>query len=237
MPAVTTSAVSDPPPALPGIRESILDSFRRNRVAFLGLNLVVACLLLTYSGFPAVRELWEQVGALKVRMSYGFSFLATVIAAALVPALVEWGSGKPVGGLDRWRRLFWSVIFWGYRGMEIDLFYRIQARVFGQGTDWRTLLAKLAVDQFLYSTLWAVPTYLVFLRWVDAGGRGPKLRESLDRRFWCHTYPTVLITNWMVWIPAVALVYSLPSPLQFPIFAVIMSFFVLLITMLARRVA
>jgi len=45
----------------------------------------------------------------------------------------------------------------------------------------------------------------------------------------------VLVTNWLVWIPALALVYSLPAALQFPLFSVIMCFFILVVTMMTRR--
>jgi hypothetical protein len=43
-----------------------------------------------------------------------------------------------------------------------------------------------------------------------------------------------MVTNWLVWIPTLALVYSLPPALQFPLFAVVMCFFILIITLLAR---
>jgi hypothetical protein len=93
---------------------------------------------------------------------------------------------------------------------------------------------KLAVDQFIYSPFWAVPTYLIALRWMERGCSWKRTRASLDRVFWTRTFPTVLVTNWLIWIPAVTLVYSLPAPLQFPLFSVIMCFFVLLVTLLAR---
>ena len=90
------------------------------------------------------------------------------------------------------------------------------------------------MDQFVYSTIWAVPTYVIALRWIDLGCSWSRTRASLDGHFWKHTYPTILFTNWIVWIPTVALVYSLPGALQFPVFAVVMCFFILLVTLLAR---
>jgi hypothetical protein len=79
-----------------------------------------------------------------------------------------------------------------------------------------------------------VPTYVIALRWIDQGGSLRNLLVSLDRRFWKGTCVTVLITNWLIWIPALVLVYSLPPALQFPLFTVVMCFFILVVTLLAR---
>ncbi|MGB3118556.1 MAG: hypothetical protein WBE58_07040, partial [Verrucomicrobiales bacterium] len=97
-----------------------------------------------------------------------------------------------------------------------------------------TLIAKVAVDQFIMSPLWFVPTVLIALRWVDLGGSWARTRASLDRVFWTRTCPTALVTNWLVWIPTLSLVYSLPSALQFPLFSVVMCFYILIVTLLAR---
>ncbi|MDZ4288185.1 MAG: hypothetical protein U0984_09510, partial [Prosthecobacter sp.] len=105
--------------------------------------------------------------------------------------------------------------------------------LFGTGNDVATLAAKVAIDQFVYSTFWAVPTYVFALRWIDLDCSWSLTRASLDRHFWTHTCPTILLTNWLIWIPAVALIYSLPAPLQFPLFSVVMCFFILMVTLLA----
>jgi hypothetical protein len=197
------------------------------------LNLLVVGLVASYYLSPEMAEVWKRVGDFKLRWTYAFSFVSTVFSAALLPFAMQAAMGVlPVEG---WRkRLLFSVLFWGYRGMEIDLFYHCQTALFGNGNDTRTIIVKLAVDQFVYTPFWAVPTYLVVLRWLDSGCSWTRTRASLDRLFWTRTFPTVLVTNWLVWIPAVTLVYSLPAPLQFPLFSVIMCFFVLLVTLLAR---
>jgi hypothetical protein len=41
---------------------------------------------------------------------------------------------------------------------------------------------------------------------------------------------TVLFSTWVVWIPAVSIVYSLPSALQLPIFNLVLCFWCLLLT-------
>jgi hypothetical protein len=226
--------MSDPRTAAPSIFSTITDVFRQNRTACLWLNVLVITLVTTYYQVPSVAAVWESIGAFKLRWSYAFSLASTVFAAAIFPFCIQAIQGTlPARG--RWKRLALLILFWGYRGMEIDLFYRFQGFLFGHGNDAATLITKVAFDQFVFSPIWFVPTYLIALRWIDLGASWKLTRASLDREFWTRTCPTVLFTNWIVWIPALALVYSLPAALQFPLFSVIMCFFILIVTLLAGR--
>ena len=177
--------------------------------------------------------MWETVGAFKTRWAVPFAFLSTAFVAAVLPFVIESLQGKPTAP-GQYRRLAWLTLFWGYRGIEIDLFYRLQGMLFGHGNDFQTLAVKVAVDQFVYTPFWALPTYVIVLRLVDFGGFTPEMKASLSRAFLTRTLPAILFTNWMVWIPAVTLVYSLPPALQFPLFSVIMCFFILVVTLMAR---
>lgn len=208
--------------------------FRENRLPCLVLNLLVLALVGSYYALPEAAALWQAVGDFKLRWSFGFSLVSTVFAAALLPTLVQgWMGRLPARG--RLKRLALLSLFWGWRGMEIDLFYQVQGWLFGHGNDLRTLLIKVAVDQFVMSPLWFVPTVLIALRWVEFDGSWARTRASLDREFWRRTCPTVMVANWLVWIPALALIYSLPAALQFPLFSGVMCFFILILTLLARR--
>lgn len=215
------------------IASRIAAVFRENRVPCIALNIIVITLVGSYYQAPAIAEVWEAVGAFKLKWAYAFSLGSTIFAAALLPSLVQlvMGTLPPEG---RWKRVGLLSLFWGYRGMEIDLFYQVQGWLFGTGNDAATLLKKVAVDQFVMSPLWFVPTVLIAMRWVDMGGSWARTRASLTREFWTRTCPTVMVTNWLVWIPTLALVYSLPPALQFPLFSVVMCFFILIVTLLAR---
>ncbi len=219
-------------PPSPSIFSTIAAVFRQNRRACLLLNVVVITLVATYDQVPTVAAAWDRVGEFKLHWSYAFSLASTVFAAAILPFGIQAAMGTlPAKG--RWKRLGLHMLFWGYRGMEIDLFYRFQGFLFGEGHDVVTLLSKVALDQFVFSPLWFVPTYLIALRWIELGTSWSRTRASLNREFWTRTCPTVMITNWLVWIPALALVYSLPAALQFPLFSVIMCFFILIVNLLA----
>lgn len=222
-------------PQSPGIFATIAAVFRQNRLPCLVLNVLAIAFVTSYYRWPAVAGMWEALGAFKVRWSFAFSCVSTMFAAAVMPFFIQWAMGTlPAEG--RWKRLGLRMLFWGYRGMEIDLFYRLQGMLFGHGHDVRTLATKVVVDQFVMSPIWFVPTYVIALRWIDLGGSWARAKASLDRQFWTRTCPMVLVTNWLIWIPALALVYSLPAALQFPLFSVVMCFFILIVTLLARDV-
>lgn len=225
-----------PVPSLqpPGIFASIGAAVRQNQVPCVLLNALVIALVSSYYWWPPVAGMWEAVGAFQTRWSFAFSCVSTVFAAAVMPFFVQWAMGT-LPAADRLKRLLLRMLFWGYRGMEIDLFYRLQGLLFGHGNDAATLAKKVFVDQFVASTLWFVPTYVIALRWIDQGGSWSRLWASLDRDFWTRTCPTVLVTNWLIWLPALVLVYSLPAPLQFPLFSIVMCFFILVVTLLTRE--
>lgn len=226
--------MSAPSPSSPGIFGTIVAVFRQNRVPCLVLNIFALALVVSYYQIPALAGFWESLGAFKTRSAFAFSCISTMFAAAIMPTCIQrlMGTLPREGGA---KRLVLLMLFWGYRGMEIDLFYHLQTWLFGDGHDAATLVKKVLVDQFIMSPIWFVPTYVIALRWVELGGSWRRTRPTLNREFWTRTCPTVLITNWLVWIPALALVYSLPAALQFPLFSVVMCFFILVVTVMTRE--
>jgi hypothetical protein len=96
------------------------------------------------------------------------------------------------------------------------------------------LLKKVVFDQFLATPLWFVPSYLLAFRWAEVGGSWSEFWPTLDREFWRKIYPAVVLTNWLIWVPTVALVYSLPPVLQFPVSSLVMCFYILIVSVLAR---
>ena len=69
---------------------------------------------------------------------------------------------------------------------------------------------------------------------------GVSLRPVRQFFTWEHykdkIVPTLLAT-WAVWAPLMAIIYSLPYPLQFPLFSIALTFWVLLLTYMTNRFA
>ena len=212
----------------------LLQATRRNLVPGLVLQAVALALVGAYYLLPASRETFTVVAHAKVAGGYWFSATAGIIAGGLIPWLVQASRGQVER--SRWLRdLGFIVVLWAWRGAEVDAFYRFQEVLFGDGHDVATLACKVAVDQLLYSPLWACPWLVLAYRYREYGFSGSRLRQTFTWSGYLREIMTVQASAWTVWVPAVTIVYSLPSALQFPLFAVVVCFWSLLLATLTTR--
>ena len=197
---------------------------------------VALALLLGWARWPAAHEALDRLMAWKLAWGVGYAFLTGALFAGLLPQLVmRWtGQSNPSRG-PLAAELAFAMAFWGWRGIEIDAFYHVQAHWFGDSATWRTVLAKTAVDQFLYSPLWAVPEIALAYLWKDAGFSLRAMHGRLDREFFMLQLPSAVVGNAMVWLPAVIVVYLLPMALQQPVSNLVATFWVLLMVVLLTR--
>jgi len=86
------------------------------------------------------------------------------------------------------------------------------------------------VDQFVFCVIWSAPFTTLAMFWKDHNFSTQATKEHLSRKFITIDIPSVLIAMWGVWIPTVAIVYSLPLALQFPLFNIVLCFWSLLLT-------
>lgn len=178
--------------------------------------------------FWAPAAAWLGVVAeMKVRYGYWYSAVATAVAGGVVPVLVLILMGKIREGAVVGQVVFY-VVFWAWRGVEVDAIYRLQSWVFGDSAEVGTIVSKVLVDQFVYCPLWAAPVTAVFYLWKDNGF----VWRGLGKRFYVERVAPVLLSTWLVWIPAVSLIYALPLALQVPLFNLVLCFFVLLVAAL-----
>ncbi len=63
------------------------------------------------------------------------------------------------------------------------------------------------------------------------------VRELFTREHYRGKIIPTLVATWAVWIPLMAIIYSLPLALQFPLFGLALSFWVLLLTYMTNRFA
>jgi hypothetical protein len=186
-----------------------LRAIRANTLPGLVLWTVAGAIVAIYYLFPAAQPAFDTVAAWKTWGGFLYSILATALFAGLIPAIVT-RSPLPT--------LIFMVLFWGYRGLEIDLFYRFQAWLFGSEANFTTIAAKVAVDMFVYNVAWAASLQLLAYHWKDAGFRRGAFRGFDWKVYWSQRWPVTLLSTWVVWLPVVSLIYSLPLPLQIPLF-------------------
>lgn len=216
------------------IREAIFAALKKNIKPGLVLQAFALVVLLIYFFVPASKPVFVWLGALKTQYGYLYSFVATALFGGLIPFLYLWLTNS-FGNKSVLRLLVFYLLFWGIKGMEVDLFYRFQSAWFGDGNSWQTILTKMATDQFIYTAFWSVPGITIIYLLVESDWNFSRWRAALNKEFFCVKIPTVVLSNWLVWIPAVCVVYAMPAELQIPLFNLVLCFWVLLVAVLSRR--
>ncbi|MCA1596057.1 MAG: hypothetical protein LC772_06500, partial [Chloroflexi bacterium] len=81
------------------------------------------------------------------------------------------------------------------------------------------------------------PYGVLAYQWKNSGYSFAALRQSLSFIYYREKVVPALCTTWAVWIPLMAIIYSVPLALQFPLFSLALSFWVLLLTYMTNRFA
>ncbi len=207
------------------------EAARANLWPALLIQALMLALLLAYDFSPATHRALGQLAEYKARHGWTFVLSAAVLAGAIVPEIflvVFFQGGRPTR--RNLRNLLFTIPIWALDGSLVDLLYRSEAAWFGNVVTVPVVLAKICVDQFGYNPFFAAPFGVLTYEWKNSGFTW----ESLGRGFSWAQYrerivPTLLAT-WAVWIPLMAIIYSLPLALQFPLFSLALTFWVLLLT-------
>jgi hypothetical protein len=210
---------------------------RANLAPGLVLWAVGSALVFAYYHHAPTHAALERLTDLHTRMGLLFSFLGTMLCGGLLPILYL--RLDPAVRADyRLKNCLFLLAFWGYKGVEIELFYRVLAHVVGADNSVRTIAIKAAFDQFVYSPFFAVPVTVLVFSLNHAGLRfGPVLADIRSGHWYRrHVLPTV-VANAALWIPMVCLVYALPLALQTLLFDLGLCYCILLVAHITRRKA
>jgi len=229
----------NPPPGTPPWRAGLVAA-QANLMPGVVLSFFAVALLLSYWYVPTATAALEALAELKLRLGWPSVVISTAVFGAAIPWLVQ--RARPsVRAETRWSHLFFLMAFWGSKGLEIDLLYRLQALWFGQGSDATTLTIKTLVDQGIYCPFWAVPSTVLVYAFKDAGFSWAKtwtpVRDLGGLRWFGREVVPVLISNAGVWIPAVLVIYCLPLALQLPVQNLVLCFWSLLLAFQVRGAA
>jgi hypothetical protein len=211
-----------------------LAAAKANLLPGLILQSAALALVLAYYLHPAAHQAMENLAAYKSRLGLLYSLAATSLCGGLIPFLYLRLHPATRAYTPLSHGVFY-LLLWAYKGLEIDLFYQAQGLMFGTEPAFSTILIKTAFDQFVYSPLWALPTVTLIFHWKETRFSFAAMRRLDVPGFLLAVMPKILIGCWAVWIPAVALVYSLPSSLQMPMFNLVLCFYSLLLVTLMRR--
>jgi hypothetical protein len=160
------------------------------------------------------RSALDQLADFKQRWGYGFAIASTALWGGVIPTLFLRLFHR--SHRVKFSSLLFLLLFWGFKGAEVNLLYDVLARLFGTESTWRNVIIKSCLDQLVYGPFWAVPTLALAYLWRDQGFSFARLSSSLNRHFYETTALPMLLANWGVWIPTVAAIYALPVGLQLP---------------------
>lgn len=205
-------------------------------------GLLLQCLMLVflsaYLAHEGTRAFLVEISRMKQEAGFLFAFVSYVAAAAFLPEVLRiafFQRGKPT------RHNLWLFLTaapaWGCIGILVDFFYRCQTGWFGAGHELPTILAKIVVDQFVFSPFICNPLAITWFLWRDDGFRASAWKKVFRWDFITDRMFPIQVSGWMIWIPGVALVYFMPLPLQIPVAVMIQAFWVLVFTTLGQKSA
>jgi len=214
------------------------EAARANAKPALIIQAIMLALTIAFYASPAAASALGVLAEFKREHGFLFVLCASVLAGALIPEfflILFFQRGRPQR--VNLRNLAFTIPVWGFDGSLVDLLYRAEAHWLGDVATVPIVAGKILIDQFGYNIFLAAPFGVLTYEWKNSG---ISLRPIRDLFTWPHyrdkIIPT-LVATWAVWIPLMAIIYSLPLALQFPMFGLALSFWVLLLTYMTNRFA
>ncbi len=214
------------------------EAARANAVPALIIQAFMLALLIAYYTNHRVSSALAGLAEFKRAHGLLFVIVASIIAGALIPELfliLFFQRGRPTQ--RNLRNLLFTVPVWGFDGTLVDLLYRSEAAWFGDVVTLPVVAAKICVDQFGYNPFFAAPFGVLTYEWKNNGISAKPVWQLFTVSHYRDKIIPTLLATWAVWIPLMAIIYSLPLALQFPLFGLALSFWVLLLTYMTNRFA
>jgi hypothetical protein len=208
-------------------------ALRRFWRPFLLIQGAAVALVVAYHALPGVRAVCASLAAWRTSGGLVFAAASAAFAGGLLPELaklVALRGRSPLRG--RRGQVAFNVVFFAFNGVVVDLLYRTEAALFGNGTGALTVAAKMAFDQFVFTPPWLVVIVTLFI-WRRRGFSWAATRPALRRGFVREHVVPLLLPDWLFWIPMVCVVYAFPLPLQFLLFILALAAWSLIMVVIA----
>jgi hypothetical protein len=214
------------------------EAARANARPALIIQALMLGLAIAYYTNPKVAETLRNLAEFKQEHGLPFVIIASILAGAIIPEIfliLFFQRGRP--HLGNLRNLAFTIPVWGFDGSLVDLLYRIEAHWLGDVATAPVVAGKILIDQFGYNVFFAAPFGVLTYEWKNSGISLQPVRDLFTWRHYRDKIIPTLVATWAVWIPLMAIIYSLPLALQFPLFGLALSFWVLLLTYMTNRFA
>lgn len=212
-----------------------LRAARANLVPALFIQMVVVAIVLGYYLSQPARGWLARLAEFKREGGYLFSLASGALAGGLLPELLA------VAVFQRWRvrrenlsGLAFGACFWALMALIVDVLYRAQAWMFGSGVDFATVLKKTLVDQFVVTPFITIPLTVLVFEWRHRGYRLAGMSGALGGGFYRRKVLPAVVSGVGFWLPVVLLIYCLPLLLQFPLFTLALTLWVMIFTWISH---
>ena len=121
----------------------------------MALQVIALSLVVSYYHLAPAQGAFTRLMELKLEIGPIFGVISTGVFAGLLPFLYL-HSAKYRGGRAHytWGQGLGLTAFWAYKGIEIDLLYRLLARWVGAGHGVATIAEKTLIDQGFTAPSW-----------------------------------------------------------------------------------
>ncbi|WP_309380554.1 hypothetical protein [Cerasicoccus frondis] len=198
---------------------------------------LMAAIAAVYYGIPASHAFFIKLDALRASLGIMFPFLGMGLSVGVLAETMK----VLFSPERRWKKentitAGFNLFMFGVLGVTQSFFYDAQTWLIGSGNTPRILLAKMLIDQFIWTVFFANPYQTLLFTWKEKGFNTRQVMSELRpfKVFWGLQVLPVLITNWAFWIPMVLIIYSFPTTLQLPLVILAVTIWVLLLTILTQ---
>lgn len=211
-------------------------SIKASLAPILLLQFGAVALVIAYYNFPAVRESLQGLEQIKRQGGVLFALAAGFAAGAIVPEAAKILTGKVKPPYDKWLKdAFYTGLVIAVVALGVYLFYEyVQAPLFGTTVDLPTVLKKTALDMGVASPFCFVYFTTFAFTLKNEGFSLRRMAPHFRNQFFRRKVLALMVPCWMVWIPVLLCVYSLPQDLQFPISQVAEAAWCLMLALLTK---
>lgn len=231
-----SGAAASPDPARGAWGHAVRRGLAAGRASVLPAMLIWGAALgvvLGYYFHDGTQDAFASLSRWRAALGVWFAVGSTAVFGGILPLGFQYLQ-RTGAKRETWRHLPFFLLFWGFKGAELHGLYALQAWIFGADPAPLVVVVKVAADQLVYAPLWAAPSFLVAYQWKDCGFSVAALRAKLGREWIRDVLLPVLLMNWVIWVPAVALIYCLPVALQLPLQNLVLCLGVLVATLLTK---
>lgn len=202
------------------------------------LQAVMLAMLIAYYRSAKFAGWLDRLAHFKQEHGLAFVLVAGILAGALLPELflIFFFQRGKVDGRNL-RNLGFTVPTWAIDAVLVDLMYRANMIWFGDVVTVPVVFAKICVDQLGYNPFFAAPAEVLVYEWKNDRFSAASVKRLFSWNHYCDKIVPTLFATWTMWVPLMAIIYALPYPLQFPLFSLALTFWVLLLTYMTNRFA